>query len=152
MIAALIAAAGFLLIPILMTINSRFAIVDKQLTMLEESGAVTDPIDVSNLMTRVVVLSEKLAAKSPTTPTGYIVIIRRNNPGGIQFSGFTMENSANAQTIKVTGMSSSRERLQQFVAMLAKDEAIEKVDSPVSNYVKSNNGPFVITVIFKPHE
>jgi hypothetical protein len=144
----LVVAAILLLIPVLVMVNSSYKVAEEQITQLERVGAVTNPVDIAALETRVAALSTKLSVPLAPAPTDYIDIIRSVSSMGITLSGFSMENDE-APSLEVAGTAASREALQRFVGALEKAESVESVDSPVSNYVKSTSSPFQITVLFK---
>lgn len=144
----LIGVAALLLIPLLITINSRFAIADAQIKELEKSGIIISPINVSTIETRANMLVAKLALPLPLPPTAYITTLTSIPRPGITLSGFSMSN-AQTSTVEVAGFAATRERLQQFILLLENNDRIEKVESPVSNFVKSTNSPFSIVVTFK---
>lgn len=148
MLILLVGVAGLLLLPLLITIDSRFAIVQKQILMLEKSGAVINPVDVVSLQSRATVLLSKLATPMPPAPTEYVALARSSDKAGVILSGFSMESGA-SPILELSGVASNRESLQKFIAVLEKDERVLKVESPVSNFVKSNNSPFRLRVTFK---
>ena len=143
---AVVAAA--LLLPTLMTVNSRYAIAIGQTERLEQSGAITKPVDVIELQQRTRLLKEKLAAPLVETPIGYIEHIQNKETSGIRLTGFAM--STTDPVLEVSGVATSRQSLQQFIAVLEADAAIEVVDSPVTNFVKSTQSQFKIVITFKP--
>ncbi len=146
-IVLLIAAAMLLLVPLLVTINSRFAIAEKQIAVLEQSGIVVNPVDVAALQSRTRSLTEKLAASLPPSPNDYIDLVQSAPSGGIVFLGYVMEKGE-TPTLQISGTASTREALQRFVAALERNERVATVQSPVSNYVKSTNSPFMVTIAF----
>lgn len=143
----LVVAAALLLVPLLITINSRFALGSAQITALEKEGIVLDPIDVASLSSRVDVLLQKLAAPTTPAPMSYIDMIRNAAPRGIILSGFVFSTKENP-SVEVSGTASTRQALQAFISTLEKRENVTLVESPVSNYVKSTNSAFTITIIF----
>lgn len=144
---ALAVVAGVLLIPLFVTINSRFSIVNQQISALEQQGVVVSPVDVASLQERVNVLARKLTTKEVPSPIEYIDMIRSASVSGIVLSGFVFV-PGQSPLVEVAGTASSRQSLQNFVATLEKNPTVTLVESPVSNYVKSTNSPFNIAVTF----
>lgn len=146
-LAFLAGAAMLLLVPLLVTINSRFAIAGGQIEELERAGIVVRPVDVAALEARTQRLLQKLAAPTAPSPIEYIAVVRGIPAQGITLSGYTTGES-NAPILEVAGTAATREALQRFIAALEKDERIASVESPVSNYVKSAASPFTISITF----
>ncbi len=142
----IIAAALFL--PTLMTINSRYQIALAQVARLEAMGVIVKPVDIQSLNGRARTLEQKLAAPESPNPFIYIDRIRSTTPGGITLHGFSI-NDTTTLAVEVTGVASTRAQLQSFVASLQTDETVERVDSPLTNFVKGTQSDFTITVIFK---
>lgn len=140
--------AALLLLPLLITIDSRFIIAQKQISILEKSGAVVNPVDVASIEDQVKVLSNKLAGALPTPPMEYVGLISNSSKVGVTLSGFLMENGT-VSKLEVSGIATTREALQRFIALLEKDERVSKVESPVSNFVKNTNSSFRVTITFK---
>jgi len=138
--------AVLLWFPLLVTINSRFAIANKQIAELERTGVVVSPVNVALLEERAKTLADKLATDLPPAPTQYVALIQSVPHSGITLSGFVV-GATSALSIEVTGVAATREALQRFIAALEANEIVTAVESPVSNYVKSVQSPFSITVI-----
>lgn len=138
-----------LFFPSLITINNHFTLARHEFKTLEMQGVVLKPTVIEVLDSRVRVLTEKLAFPTTPSPTEYVALIRSIAQSSIILSGFTMEKAGTA-VVAVSGVASTRETLQSFVESLQKNESIMSVDSPLSNYIKSKNNEFRITVTFKP--
>ncbi len=147
-LAFLSGVAMLLLVPLLVMINGRFAIAGGQIEALERAGIVVRPVDVAALQSRSERVLAKLAAPLPTPPIEYIAIIRSASRAGIALTGFTLERGE-TPLLEVVGTATTREALQRFIEALEKDERVTSVESPVSNYVKSTNSSFIISVAFK---
>ncbi|MCC6198717.1 hypothetical protein IT401_00680 [Candidatus Nomurabacteria bacterium] len=135
-----------LMLPLLVTINSRFSLAENQISLLEREGSLARPEDVDALTARIEALSQKLAAPLPASPTEAITTVREAEVPGIILTGFSFETSSPA--LEVAGTAATREALQQFVTALESHSRIAMVDSPVSNYVQSTKGTFTVTVTF----
>lgn len=144
----LVVIAGLLLVPLLVTIDSRFSLANSQIKQLEKEGVVVSSVDVAALESRVKALSEKLAAPLAPAPSDYIKVVQSIATPGIALSGFAMEKGE-VPRLDIAGTASSREALQRFIAALEASESVAMVESPVSNYVKSANSSFSIKVSFK---
>ncbi len=140
---------GITLLPVMVAVNTRYAIAGNQLDLLQKSGAITNPVDIDALDVRLSAVAGKLAVPATASPIDYVGIIRSLASANVSLSGFSLHEGAATATLTVTGVARTREALQQFVAGLEGDARISAVDSPVSNYVKSTNSLFTITVTFK---
>lgn len=141
-------AAMLLLLPIMVTVDSRFSITETQLGFLERSGVVANPVDVAALQVRTERLVTKLATPFSKSPTYYVGVVRSLIPSGVSISSYTVSNSENS-ILEIHGIALTRATLQSFVAKLEKEEAITSVESPVANYVKNVNSDFKITLTFQ---
>lgn len=141
-----ILAGGVLLIPTLITINSRFAIATTQIKTLEHDGSITTDVDLSTLDTRSRIVKEKLALPISMEPTDYIELVRSSVPLGITLTRFTTDDGV---LLEVFGVAQNRELLQTFIASLEANPKVALVDSPVSNFIKNKNGTFRLTISFK---
>ncbi len=142
----LILMAGALLVPTLITINSRFSIATNQIAILQRDGTLVSSIDLATLEKRARVASSKLAAPIVPGPTEYIALIEKDAPVGIVINRFATSDTGG---LSVYGLSINRAILQSFVKTLESDSKVASVDSAVSNFVKATNSPFTITVTFK---
>ena len=142
------AAGLLLLIPTLMTVDSRYSIANSQVKRLEDAGAIADPARVSSLGARTGVLVQKLASTLAVPPSDHLAVVRERTVSGITLTGFTMTD-ASSLSATVSGIALNRQSLQNFVTSLANDERVAVVDSPVSNFVKNSNSQFTVVVTFK---
>ncbi len=140
-------AAGALFLPSLLTVNSRYAIEVAQTRHLEQSGVIVKAADVVDLQQRTKSIKDKLAAPRTKTPLEYIAYIRNHEGTGVRLTGFTV-HTTEKPTISVVGVAPTRQSLQGFVDALKSDPLIESVESPVTNFVKSTQSEFTISVIF----
>ena len=145
----LVIAAALLLLPTLVTINSRYELAQQQVSLLEKEGVVANPVDVQNLENRTKELVAKLAVPEEVSPTEYVEIITSTANASIMLTTFSFAHSEEAPTLSVAGVATSREALQSYVSKLQSHESIASVDSPITNYVKNKDADFRITVVFK---
>lgn len=144
-IAAVIVAAA-LIIPTLVTINSSFSLTTKQIENLQKQNSITSDVDLASLKQRVLVANSKLATSTTVQPTEYLDIIKKLIPKGISVNQFSTSGTLG---IKVSGIAENREILQSFIKILESSDKISSVDSPVSNFIKSKNSDFILTISFK---
>ncbi len=140
--------SALLLLPTVHTIQSRAVITNEQMARLEQSGVITKAVDVIDLQKRARVMKEKLAAQLPVPPMEYVERIRAYEDSGIKMTGYKI-NSADKPILQIYGVAMTRQTLQRFIAALQADPTIQTVDSPVTNFVKSTQSSFMITVTFK---
>jgi hypothetical protein len=138
-----------LFLPTLITINSRYDIAEVQMKKLEESGAIIKAVDIASLETRTRLLLTKLGATLSVSPVDYIAFVKNMTPTTITLKGFNMGSSNAVPTLDVSGISKTRQDLQQFVDTIKANPKVALVDSPVSNFVKSTDNEFKITITFK---
>jgi Tfp pilus assembly protein PilN len=141
-------AGGLLFMPTLMTINSRFALAQSEIAVLEAEGVVTGERDIAALQARTATALRQFAAPLGVPPTTYIDTIRSQADGGISLSGFTRVEGLDP-TMLVIGVAANREALKRFIASLQAQPNVTSVDSPITNYVKNKDSDFTITIIFK---
>ena len=145
----LILVAGVLFLPTLLTINTRYAIARGQTDRLQQSGVIITAADIALLEKRTKAVKDKLAVPAPLSPMDYTTHIRAHETSGITLIGYDMGNT-DKLNMQVRGIAATRQALQQFVAALQEEATIATVDSPVTNFVKSSESEFTITVTFKP--
>lgn len=138
--------AWFLLLPTFITVNSRFSLVTSQIKSLEQQGIIVSDINISGIQQRSQKLQSKLSLPTTTQPTDYISIVKSLLLSGIMIDRFSSEQEG---TLDVFGVSRAREDLQNFIKDIENSGSVISVDSPVSNFVKSKNNNFKITVKFK---
>lgn len=148
-VAALVGISAILLLPTIITINSRFSIVSSQIEVLENSGTIASEIDLSTLEKRAKEIQGSLAVPEKTQITEYINTIKSITPNSIIINRFTSDNGS---LVEVFGTADSREVLQAFINTLESDKRVAIVDSPVSNFIKNKNGTFKLTISFKQDE
>ncbi len=137
---------GLLLFPTLLNINSRFSLATNQIKSLEREGVIASDINIAELEQRAQKVQKKLSLPPITQPTSYI-----NTVTGLVGAGVVIErfNIQQEKTLEVFGLNKTREGLQKFIKDIEADQSVASVDSPVSNFVKSKNSSFKITVKFK---
>lgn len=135
-----------LLLPTLLTVRNRFTIASNQIASLERGGALATDLDIASLEARARAANLKLSVPPESSPMTYIETTRSLAPSGISIDRFAL---AENKMLEVSGVAKNREALQAFVDRLQKNETVSKVDSPVSNFIKSANSLFKITIVFK---
>lgn len=145
----LVFVGALLFLPTLITINSRYSIAEQQIKKLEESGNIVKAVDIASLEARTRILLAKLGAPATSSPVEYIAFVRELTPAAtISLKGFTMDSSAKP-ILGVSGIAKTRQDLQKFVDTIKANDTVALVDSPVSNFVKSTDNEFKITITFK---
>jgi hypothetical protein len=135
------------LLPTYETTHSRKVALSAYTKQLEENGDIVAVSDIAALETRVGTLSQRLAVSLPPSPLVYIDIIKQNQTTGIRFTGYEC-SAPEKRIVQLRGVAANRQALQQFIASLEKDERISVVDSPVTNFVKSAESEFTMTITF----
>ncbi len=135
-----------LLIPTFITINSRYSITKKQISDLQKASSITTDVDLNSFGNRVRGVDSKLASTLGTQPTAYVDIIKGLVPKGVLVNQFS---ASSAPSVSVSGVVDNRETLQSFIKVLESDGRIAAVNSPVSNFIKSKNSDFMLTITFK---
>ena len=146
-IVVLMIAAALLLLPTFETIQSRTTALHAYTRELEENGLITTTDDIATLESRTKLLSERLASKVPESPLIYIDIIKSYRIQGVRITGYDIP-SPEKRMIQLRGIASTRQTLQQFITALDQDARIATVDSPVTNFVKSTDNEFTLTITF----
>ncbi|MBP6858055.1 MAG: hypothetical protein KBC11_02605 [Candidatus Pacebacteria bacterium] len=136
----------FLLLPTFFNINYRFSLETKQIDELQKKGMVSSDVDLSNLAQRSKSVESKLSIPKIVEPTEYIKTITDFVLPGLSIDRFA---TIEAKTLEISGVVDTRETLQAFIKIIEGSPTVSSVDSPVSNFVKSKNSEFKITVLFK---
>jgi hypothetical protein len=103
--------------------------------------------DIAALEARTKRMREKLTAKVPASPLVFVQIVGEVTVPGVKLVGFDIPNPEK-NTVQIRGTASTREALQQFIGALQKDARIATVDSPITNFVKSSESEFTLTLTF----
>jgi Tfp pilus assembly protein PilN len=138
--------AGILLLPTIITINSRFSLASKQVSSLEKSGEMASSVDIATLEKRARLVNSKLAITSPLTPMEYISLIKSYISTGITINRFAVTGE---KIIEISGIAQNRDSLQTLVSSLKKEPRISVVDSPVTNFIKNKDNVFTLLISFK---
>jgi hypothetical protein len=146
-IVVLAVIAGLLLLPTLETIRSRKIALQAYTKQLEEEGMIVSAEDITNLQSRTTALSARLAVPLPESPLSYIGIVKTHQISGIRLVGYEILNPEK-RTLQIRGVATTRQILQQFISALQEDARIATVDSPVTNFVKSTESEFTMTITF----
>ncbi len=145
-VGALLFILAILLVPTLLTINSRFTLANDQIKLVQKNSMIPSDIDLTTLEQRAVAAQAKLASTPRTPPTQYIALIKEATPPGIVIRQFGTEDGL---LFQVSGVSENRELLQSFIAVLQANGQVATVDNPVSNFIKNKNGEFKLSISFK---
>lgn len=143
----LVLIAIVLLLPTYETIRSRTVALSAYTKELEAKGAIVSSADIATLEARAGVVAEKLAGKVPDSPLVYISTIRANQIQGIRLTGYEIASSEK-RMVQLRGVAATRQILQQFIATLQQDPRVSVVDSPITNFVKSAESEFTMTITF----
>lgn len=146
-ITVLAGVAVLLLLPTYETTQSRKVTLGTYTKQLEENGEIVASEDIDVLGSRVSNLAQKLAVALPSSPLIYIDTIKANQIQGIRFTGYEF-SSPEKRTVQLRGVAANRQVLQQFIAALGQDSRVSVVDSPITNFVKSAESEFTMTITF----
>jgi Tfp pilus assembly protein PilN len=145
-IMGVLGVAALLLVPTLMTIDSRYNLVTNQMNTLVRDEKIVSASDVAALEAKAQFLEQKLTQKPQTTPLVYVASITERVPRGVTLTRLSLSNGT---LVEVFGAAPNREILQSFIKQIESLESVERVDNPLSNLVKTKEGGFKITVQFK---
>lgn len=140
--------ALLLLLPASVVIKNQYEIAQTQLNQYALKGELIPQARVDALIPQVAGIAGALTAPTSATPVRYMQAITSNIPAGIMLSGISVD-AQKATSVTISGTANNRTTLQQFVALLGRIDGVATVDSPVANYVKSQNAEFSITITFK---
>lgn len=139
--------AVVLLLPTYVSIRSREMALRSHTRALEANGVMVSAADIAALEARTKRMREKLTAKVPASPLVFVQIVGEVTVPGVKLVGFDIPNPEK-NTAQIRGTASTREALQQFIGALQKDARIATVDSPITNFVKSSESEFTLTLTF----
>jgi hypothetical protein len=124
--------------------------LEKDLLVLETSAKKESESATSRDMTvaaaELVALEKKLAAPRPSRYFGE-VLARRGQGVAIERLEFL---TGEETSLRVSGVAGTRESLTAFARRLEGIQGAPRVDLPVSNFTKSADAPFSLTLYFHP--
>lgn len=150
-LAALIVAiviGGLLFFPTLFLVNARYNVAEEQIRMLESKSTFFSEQDLVSLRTLAGDLEKKLVGETFLDPTQSVQKIQSVLPSTITLSRYAVSDTSQG-TMQLFGIAKTRAALEAFVRTLEGLPEIESVESPISNYVKSTNASFTITLSVK---
>ncbi|HEY4506143.1 MAG TPA: hypothetical protein VJJ24_01705 [Candidatus Paceibacterota bacterium] len=146
LLSALVLASIVMLIPSLVIFSVKKETVTKQLEFLKQSEQVKvtgDAIEEIKLTRERV----KLLSADKTIPMSVRlneVISKR--PAGIFVDSIIIPSPL---LIEIRGEAKTREDMLSFVKLLEESSYVEKVDSPISNLINSQDGQFLVRISTK---
>ena len=142
----LLVVTGLLFVPTILTTDTRYTIANKEIAALIKNEKLVNDVDVAELQRRASIVEQKLSQSATSFPLSYMTQIENAAPSGIQYSKLIFTAPT---MIEVFGTSTGREALQSFIGALEALPSVASVDSPLSNLVKTKEGIFKVTVLFK---
>lgn len=149
-IGALAVASMVLLAPAYILAVTKNSTAEEQLAVLEEKygGAGQEKelsAQIREINNRILLL---LSGDTTTrlAPPQAVTKILSLKGGSIKIIAFTYESMANQERIVLTGTSSDRDSLANFIETLKKEPAFTSATMPISSYVKSENIDFSIVI------
>lgn len=139
--------AVILIAPTLEVVRSRARALGLYSRELQASGSMVSPQEVAQLQARTKVVRERLTVKLPTPPLVFVEIIQAHTVPGVRLTAFDIQ-SPEKRMLQLRGTATTREALQRFVGVLEADTRIALVDSPITNFVKSSESEFTLTLTF----
>lgn len=136
-----------LFLPILLVINQKYTNAKEQEQKMQAVFSVT-PESVATLSKRVSETVLLFSGSESASALSYLQIINEKNTNGITLSRI-ISLSDDKKTIELGGIASTRLSLGRYESSFREDSRVEKVESPVSNYVKTQNTVFQLKIIFK---
>lgn len=91
-------------------------------------------------------LEGKLRITPNTTGFAAVRSILGNTPAGILVQSISI--SLHPATVTVSGVAQDRESLEKMETFLRGLDGVKSLQSPLSNFIKSKQGPFSVTLIF----
>lgn len=140
-------ASLLLLLPTYTAVQARAQAMRTHTQELHAEGALVSSADIEALQSRTKFLREKLTAKIGASPLLYIDIVIEHTMQGVRIVGFEIP-TPEKYTMQVRGTAATRQALQTFITALQGDSRIAVVDSPITNFVKSAESEFNLTLTF----
>jgi len=116
--------------------------------ILEAEGMLAAESTVSTEAERIKSTAQAFSLDHTFLPLEAIAAITEKKPAGVRITRITVEDSSK-MSIGVSGTARDRQTLQTFVDRLHENPDVLSIDSPISNFVKSEDGAFRIGVVFK---
>lgn len=144
---SLISISLILFFPTFLVINGKYNEAKEDEKKIEASFSIT-PESVETLSKKISDTVALFSAPETSSTLDYLAIVEEKKVSGVSVSRLQTASRAK-KTIEVGGIASTRAKLQQYELSFRNDPRVEKVESPVSNYVKTQNTVFVFTITFK---
>jgi hypothetical protein len=144
---SLISISLILFFPTFLVINGKYNQAKEDEKKIQASFSI-NPESLETLSKKISETTNLFSGLSTNSSLTYLDLIEEKNLRGVTVSRI---NSASREkkTIEVGGVASTRVTLQQYETSFRNDPRVEKVESPVSNYVKMQNAVFILSITFK---
>jgi hypothetical protein len=144
---SLISVSLILFFPTFLVINGKYNEAKEEEKKIQTSFSVTSE-SVEELSKKISSIVGMFSGPVAPSTLDYIAILEEKKVPGVSVSRI-QSDSRDKRTITIGGIAASRAKLQQYELSFRNDLRVEKVESPVSNYVKTQNTVFVFTITFK---
>lgn len=138
------------LLPSYFHVMVKSSVADKNLAVQKETPAPSIEAEVTaqiNDLNKRLTLIESARDKSFIVTDRVIRELINNKMPDIKITDISYDGTTKEKTIKVSGEAPSRERLLLFRIALEHDAQFQKVDLPISNFVRGSNIRFFLTLI-----
>lgn len=143
-VAVLMVVGALLSIPTFVTVANRYELAQAQVSSLIESEKMVSDVDTAALEASLAEVSKKLAPSASDALVQQVSEIRALAKSPLTLTRITVTDP---YTIDLYGTAPSRENLQGFAGALSAVGGVDRVDSPLSNLVKTKDGAFKLTVL-----
>lgn len=144
---SLIGISLILFFPTLLIINNKYTSAQEDQKKVESTSLIT-PESLTQLTKRVSETETVFAVPEHQSTLTHVEVIYEKKTPGITISRITNTSREN-RTLEIAGIASTRTILAGYEASLREDPRIQKVESPVSNYVKTQDTVFILKIQFK---
>jgi hypothetical protein len=144
---SLISISLILFFPTFLVINGKYNEAKEDEKKIQASYSIT-PESVEALSKKISDTVVLFSGPGAPSTLNYLAILEEKKVPGVSVSR-VQSDSRDKKTIVIGGIASTRAKLQQYELSFRNDVRVEKVESPVSNYVKTQNTVFVFTITFK---
>lgn len=140
--------AGVFLLPSFLLAKVEFSAAQNARRALEAEGMLAAGDEIKSAASNLEKITEAFVAGGQFPVLEAIATLTAKKPSGVSITRVAVEEAA-SETIEFSGVAKNRAALQLFIERLRASEGVKAVDSPVSNFVKSEGGTFKIRVAFK---
>ena len=148
MVFIMLVSGVLVLVPSLIKVESRIKKATSDFDILSKKPAANDYRDLENIIkgtkVEIDVLIKQNAAHSEVADK--IKRVLKNRPWGIRIENIAWLKDEKEEEMVISGRASNRDLLNKYFKVLSSDSSFSKVSLPISDFAKSEDAQFSITI------